>query len=403
MAKNLRPPLYTSDPLPRTGGIVTAQSVPRHGAENVSRAHGWSARTFRGFTWKRFAVFCAIVGIAALGHAVGTYLAPGKTLSDGVQAFVHQCAHLFIFFGTVWGTVVAVGNWAPARTGPRVLTLAGAVAAGLVIGNLLTVQLMATLMPMDKDAPTLLKEISGVVLWSHVIAAGVLGYYFLTREEEAAARLHREEMQRIELDRELAEARMQVMQAQVEPHFLFNTLANVRRLFQTDPPAARAMLEHLSRYLSAMLPRMRSRQSTLGQELALALAYLHVQQIRMGSRLEVRTDVPAALEVLPFPPMMLVTLVENAIRHGINPLPKGGEVRIVARIADGKLRLQVVDTGRGLSESTGSGVGLANIGARLSTLYGSQARLLLMQNPARGVIATIELPSAMPVPAAQAA
>jgi LytS/YehU family sensor histidine kinase len=284
-----------------------------------------------------------------------------------------------------------------------VLTLAGAVAAGLVIGNLLTVQLMATLMPMDKDAPTLLKEISGVVLWSHVIAAGVLGYYFLTREEEAAARLHREEMQRIELDRELAEARMQVMQAQVEPHFLFNTLANVRRLFQTDPPAARAMLEHLSRYLSAMLPRMRSRQSTLGQELALALAYLHVQQIRMGSRLEVRTDVPAALEVLPFPPMMLVTLVENAIRHGINPLPKGGEVRIVARIADGKLRLQVVDTGRGLSESTGSGVGLANIGARLSTLYGSQARLLLMQNPARGVIATIELPSAMPVPAAQAA
>ena len=101
--------------------------------------------------------------------------------------------------------------------------------------------------------------------------------------------------------------------------------------------------------------------------------------------------------------MMLVTLVENAIRHGINPLPEGGEVRIVARIADGKLRLQVVDTGRGLSESTGSGVGLANIGARLSTLYGSQARLLLTQNPARGVIATIELPSAMPVPAAQAA
>ena len=84
-------------------------------------------------------------------------------------------------------------------------------------------------------------------------------------------------MQRIDLDRELAEARLQVMQAQVEPHFLFNTLANVRRLFQTDPPAAHAMLEHLSRYLSAMLPRMRSAESTLGQELALALAYLHVQ------------------------------------------------------------------------------------------------------------------------------
>ena len=115
-----------------------------------------------------------------------------------------------------------------------------------------------------------------------------------------------------------------------------------------------------------MLPRMREAESTLGHELALALAYLHVQQIRMGAA-AFATDVPEALEALPFPPMMLVTLVENAIRHGLNPLPKGGEVRIVARIADGKLRLQVVDTGAGLSESSGSGVGLANIRARLST------------------------------------
>ena len=382
---------------------MTAQSRRRDGAENAPRAHGWSARTFRGFTWKRFAVFCAVVGLAALGHGISVYLDPGKTIADGMEAFVHTCAHLSIFFGTVGCAVIVAGNWAPARTGPRVLTFVGAVAAGLIVGYLLATGLMAMLMPMEKGTPTLLKEISGIVLWSHVIAAGALGYYFLTREEEAAAQLHCEEMQRIDQDRELAEARVQVMQAQVEPHFLFNTLANVRRLFQTDPPAARAMLEHLSRYLSAMLPRMRSMQSTLGQELALALAYLHVQQIRMGSRLAVKTDVPAALERLPFPPMMLVTLVENAIRHGINPLPKGGEVHIVARIADGRLRLQVVDTGRGLSESTGSGVGLANIGARLSTLYGSQARLLLMQNPARGVIATIELPSAMPVPAAQAA
>jgi hypothetical protein len=376
--------------------------MPQEGAANGSATDSWSARTFRGFTRKRLGVFCAIVGIAALGHGIGVYLVPGKTLSDGMLAFLRQCVLLSIFFGTVWCAVVVAGNWAPARTGPRVLTLVGAVAAGLIIGNLLT-KLVGTIMPMGKDAPTLLKELSHIVLWSHVIAAGVLGYYFLTREEEAAARLHQEEMQRIDLDRELAEARLQVMQAQVEPHFLFNTLANVRRLFQTDPPAAQAMLEHLSRYLSAMLPRMRSTQSTLGQELALALAYLHVQQIRMGPRLSVRTDVPEALEVLPFPPMMLVTLVENAIRHGVNPLPKGGEVRIVARVAAGKLRLQVFDTGRGLSENTGSGVGLANIGARLNTLYGRDAHLLLTQNPARGVIATIELPSAEPVLIEQAA
>jgi len=299
--------------------------------------------------------------------------------------------------------VVIGGNWAPARTGPRIAVLTAAVAAGLIAGNLLTAGLVAFVYPNSNDARTLLKEISAIVLWSHVIAAGVLGYFFLTREEEAAARLHQEALQRVELDRELAEARLQVMQAQVEPHFLFNTLANVRRLFQTDPAAARAMLEHLSRYLSAMLPRMRSAESTLGHELALALAYLQVQQIRMGARLAIRTDVPETLEALPFPPMMLVTLVENAIRHGLNPLPRGGEVRIVARAGDGKLRVQVIDSGRGLSESSGPGVGLANIRARLATVHGGNARLLLSQNPGSGVSATIEVPVDVADPEVRAA
>lgn len=104
-----------------------------------------------------------------------------------------------------------------------------------------------------------------------------------------------------------------------------------------------------------------------------------------------------------FPPMMLVTLVENAIRHGLNPLPQGGEVRIAARVAEGRLRVLVADTGRGLAESSGSGVGLANIRARLSTLYGGDARLLLAQNPGNGVVATIELPMAAPASAARAA
>jgi LytS/YehU family sensor histidine kinase len=242
------------------------------------------------------------------------------------------------------------------------------------------------------DEMTLLKELSAVMLWSHVIAAGVVGFFFLLREEEVAATLHREQMRRIDLDRELAEARLQLMQAQIEPHFLFNALANVRRLYQTDAPSARAMLDQLARYLGAMLPRMRSAQSTLGQELALALAYLHVQKIRMGARLRVTSAVPEPLQALPFPPMMLVTLVENAIRHGVSPLPQGGEVRIAATLLDGRLRIQVSDTGQGLSESAGSGVGLANISARLVTLYGDGAQVLLAQNASSGVTATLDLP-----------
>jgi hypothetical protein len=349
------------------------------------------ARTLRGFTLNRFALFCGVVAVAAAGHAITQYLS-GKTLPGAAAAFALQYGYLFLFFGSVWVAVVAVGNWASSRTGPRIAALFGAVIAGLVVGKLLA-GMLSWAFPMEKDAPTLLKELSSIVLWSHVIAAGVLGYFFMGREEEAVARLHEHDMQREALDRELAEARLLVMQAQVEPHFLFNTLANVRRLFQTDPPAAQAMLAHLSRYLGAMLPRMRQSDSTLGHELTLAHAYLSVQQIRMGPRLAVRTDAPEALLGLAFPPMMLVTLVENAIRHGLTPLPEGGEVRISARLADGRLRVAVTDDGAGLSESSGPGVGLANIRARLATVYGGNARLLLAANTPSGVVATIELPA----------
>ena len=358
----------------------------------LSRAGTWAARSFRGLSWKRFGIFCAIIALPALGHAVSRMFWPDKTLADGLATVPPFFLHLLVFFGAVWVAVVVATNWAPARTGPRVLALAVAVVVGLLVGKLANNALDPLLFPRMKDEITLLKELSAVMLWSHVIAAGVVGFFFLLREEEVAATLHREQMRRIDLDRELAEARLQLMQAQIEPHFLFNALANVRRLYQTDAPSARAMLDQLARYLGAMLPRMRSAQSTLGQELALALAYLHVQKIRMGARLRVTSAVPEPLQALPFPPMMLVTLVENAIRHGVSPLPQGGEVRIAATLVDGRLRIQVSDTGQGLSESAGSGVGLANISARLVTLYGDDAQVLLAQNASAGVTATLDLP-----------
>lgn len=367
---------------------------------------GWRGalrRTTHGFTWPRFALFCGAVAIAATGHALAGLYMPKSTMLLALRNFAWQYINLFVFFGSVWICVVAFGNWAPRRTGPRVAVLFLGVLAGLAVGYVVAPWATGWMPAMDKDPASLQKEISAIVLWSHVIAAGVLGYFFFTREEEAVAHLHEEDMRREALDRELAEARLSVMQAQVEPHFLFNTLANVRRLFVTDPQAAEAMLQHLSRYLGAMLPRMRSSDSTLGQELSLAMAYLAVQEIRMGDRLAVRVDVPDTLAAQPFPPMMLVTLVENAIRHGLTPLPEGGEVRILARSGDGKLRVAVADTGVGLAESSGSGVGLANIRARLSTLHGGNARLLLAQNPGGGVTATIELPGVDAIPAARAA
>ena len=367
------------------------------------RRNGALARTLRGFTWRRFALFCGLVAIAAAGAGLMGYLRPEGTLYIAGRNFLMQYVNLLVFFGAVWVCVVVFGNWAPRRTVPHVLMLLAGVLAGLCVGYLVIPHATIWMHSKDKDPVSLLKEVSAIVLWSHVIAAGVIGYFFCTREEEAIARLHEEDLRREELERELAEARLTVMQAQIEPHFLFNTLANVRRLFVTDPSAAEAMLRHLSRYLGAMLPRMRRSDSTLGHEMALATAYLSVQEIRMGDRLRVRVDMPEGLEHAPFPPMMLVTLVENAIRHGLTPLTEGGEVRIFARASDGKLRVAVADTGAGLSESSGSGVGLADIRARLSTLYAGSARLLLAQNPEGGVTATIEIPATEPAHAVRAA
>ena len=229
-------------------------------------------------------------------------------------------------------------------------------------------------------------------------------YFFVVRESEVQDTLHSEDMNRLGLEREMTEARLQVMQAQIEPHFLFNTLANVRRLHQVDPPVGRAMLQHLSRYLGAALPQMRESRSTLGRELALTIAYLNIQKIRMGPRLAFEVDVPDELHACAVPPMMLLTLAENAIRHGLVPLPDGGSVTVRARASVGVLQLQVIDTGRGLQESSGAGIGLANIRARLKlALRRGRATAARAEPGARASPPRSSYPSRWPCPRLQAA
>jgi LytS/YehU family sensor histidine kinase len=150
---------------------------------------------------------------------------------------------------------------------------------------------------------------------------------FYLRESRSVQAMHRAQIDRLALDREMAEARLQVLQAQIEPHFLFNTLANVRRLYQTDLAAGRAMLDNLMRYLEVALPCMREDRSTVGRELTLIEAYLKVQGIIMGRRWPSRSTCERNC-TLDLPPMMLLTLVEKAIKHGLNPLPEGGAIRI---------------------------------------------------------------------------
>ena len=201
------------------------------------------------------------------------------------------------------------------------------------------------------------------------------------------------------VNRQVTEARLQALQAQVEPHFLYNTLANVQALTEVDPPAANLMVGHLIEYLRASLPKMRENSSTVGQEIERVRAYLNILKMRMGARLEFGIEVPDDLLAAPFPPMMLPSLVENAIKHGLEPQREGGRIDVVVtRIftADGdRIRLSVKDTGKGLSDApiqSGGGVGLSNLRERLIALYGDKARFTIESNNAQGVVATIELP-----------
>jgi LytS/YehU family sensor histidine kinase len=183
------------------------------------------------------------------------------------------------------------------------------------------------------------------------------------------------------------------MQAQIEPHFLFNTLANVRRLYQTDLATGRQMLDNLMRYLEVALPRMRQPHSTVDREIGLVEAYLGVQAVRMGRRLAFAITVEPALRRMALPPMMLLTLVENAIKHGLNPLPEGGRIVISAQRDGERLRLAVCDDGRGFRDSSGAGTGLANIRARLALLHADDAALSLTENVERGITSTLVLPA----------
>jgi len=236
-------------------------------------------------------------------------------------------------------------------------------------------------------------EARAMLHWLVVIAVSIaaLGEY-RHGFQRAAESLHRADVERVRQQSELAEGRLQLLQAQIEPHFLFNSLANVRRLLRTDGPAGRAMLADLLRYLESALPRLRDDAPTLEREMEVVRAFLGVHQVRMGSRLQVEFDIPTELRQRIVPPMMLLTLVENALKHGLQPLLEGGAIRVGARSGPTTLQVLVADTGRGLGTSLGSGTGLANIRARLRSMYGSSAELSLRVNEPRGVVAMIELP-----------
>lgn len=228
-------------------------------------------------------------------------------------------------------------------------------------------------------------------------AAGFVAVlYFWEREKVADLETEAaQQKSRVEtIERQAAQARLALLQAQIEPHFLFNTLANLHALIGAEPARAQAMLSHLNDFLRASLSAARKDRNTLAEEFALLRDYLELLSIRMGARLAFRLDLPQELAQTQVPPMLLQPLVENAVKHGLEPKVEGGEVSVVARREGGRIVLQVADTGMGFAAAATSGtnVGLAHLRERLAAVYGADASLVIAENAQGGVSVTLDLP-----------
>ena len=282
-----------------------------------------------------------------------------------------------------------------ARSSPRVriLALIGAVVLGAVMFPIIRHALRIGQLPIIGTLDSFWEYSLG-----HFFKALVFGglftsiLYFATRERDAERRLHLTRLARAAIDKQMVEARLQLLQAQIEPHFLFNSLASVKRLYEKEPAKGRSLLRNLGDYLRIAISRARLRETRLDEEIALARSFLAIFEVRMGARLRVRIDVPAELESALIPPLMVGTLVENSIKHGIGPRASGGVVSVTARRDGDFLEVTVADDGVGFRARFGHGVGLANTRARLETLFGAAGSLELAGNAEGGVRATIRLP-----------
>jgi len=290
-----------------------------------------------------------------------------------------------------------IGAWfGHRRHGKRALwkvavIVIGITAAGAMVGAFVGKASKGT--PLHEIGMAELVRMLSIGLLTGIGVASIVVAAIWLRNRESAAReaALAADAERERLEKRNREAELRLLQAQVEPHFLFNTLANLRHLVQKGSDDALPMLDHLIDYLRTALPGIREESSTVGREAALARAYLEIIRIRMGGDLTFAIDVPAGLADRVVPPLMLMTLVENAVKHGIAPAGRG-HVGLSAASADGRLTVLVEDDGRGLADDMKPGVGLANVRERIATLYGPDATLDLRDREGGGAVSILTIP-----------
>jgi hypothetical protein len=231
---------------------------------------------------------------------------------------------------------------------------------------------------------------ASIVFLITLVIGGVVSYHYYVRGQSAFFQAQLELTQR-----QATEAQLKLLQTQLEPHMLFNTLATLRVLIGVDPERAQAMLDHMVAYLRATLGASRASMHPLADEFDRLRDYLALMEVRMGPRLRFNLDLPEALRDVPVPPLLLQPLVENSIKHGLEPQVAGGDISVCARQQGGQLLLEVRDSGVGCNATThqpGSGFGMTQVRERLATAYGQQATIIFIANNDRGMRTQITFP-----------
>ena len=328
---------------------------------------------------------------ALLAVGLNTFIALALSAMDirhlRINMVFSQCIGL-----SIWGMIEVAQFWLITDWDRHWRRLVAIVPIGVVMGYLLGTLVAGRLLQIDSLGFLMDSPRSFLGLLSMSMAAGAMMTYFFLNQRQLAAQKQRAEVAL----RQAAESRLKLLETQLEPHMLFNTLANLRILISLDPARAQTMLDHLIAYLRATLSASRASAHTLRQEFDRLQDYLELMAVRMGPRLQFSMHLPPELASQKVPPLLLQPLVENSIQHGLEPKVEGGSVTISARREGALLCLEVLDTGLGLERSTntttGQGFGLSQVSERLSTEYGNAGTINLVANHAGGTIATVTFP-----------
>jgi sensor histidine kinase YesM len=296
-------------------------------------------------------------------------------------------------FGISFCSIIMFLLWIfkPEKTASLVFIVIIGIASGTLIGLQIGSFLLQQIFSVTLKQPE--KSLFQVIILA-ITFGMIVSYFFYSKSRLKASKelIQQERIKRLSSEKEALEANLRLLQAQIEPHFLFNTLSNVLSLIDSNPASGKSMLVDLIHYLRTSLSRTFPDPITLDQEIDMIKAYLNIQKIRMGERLRFKIELPDAIRQFPFPPMLLQPLVENAIKHGLEPKVEGGEVSIKAGEEEDLVRIEVMDTGLGFSSFQETGVGIGNVRERIQLLYGERGRLIIEENKPNGVRTVIEVP-----------